>query len=252
MCLVFAAYRYVPGYRLLVVANRDEYHGRATAAAEYWDDAPAILAGRDLEAGGSWLGITRDGRFATLTNYREAVAAYADPPSRGQLVTNFLNGRESTGRFLAALHGDAHRYNGFNLLVDDGESLGYCSNRDAPQVALEPGLYGLSNHLLDTPWPKVESGKRRLGALLANGTVPDHETLFGIMRDRVIPPEDLWPQTGVPRDFERVLTPAFVLTAAYGTRATTLVGLRDDGGGFLLERAFDADGRELSTVEHQF
>ncbi|MEM7505074.1 MAG: NRDE family protein [Pseudomonadota bacterium] len=185
MCLVFAAYRYVPGYRLLVVANRDEYHSRATAAADYWSDAPDILAGRDLEAGGSWLGVTRDGRFATLTNYREAVAAYANPPSRGQLVTGFLSGAESSGDFLASLSQHAHRYNGFNLLVDDGESLGYCSNRDAVPTQLEPGLYGLSNHLLDTPWPKVESGKRRLGALLANGTLPDFEALFDIMLDRV-------------------------------------------------------------------
>ena len=148
MCLIFAAYRYVPGYSLVVVANRDEFHARATAPAHWWDDAPDVLAGRDLEAGGTWLGVDKQGRFAALTNYREGAAQHLNPPSRGALVSDFLLSREPTSEYMRALDKTARNYNGFNLLTYDGTVFGYCSNREGSFSQLDPGLYGLSNHHL--------------------------------------------------------------------------------------------------------
>jgi len=252
MCLVFAAYKYLPGYRLVIVANRDEFHSRASASAAPWDDAHGIIAGRDLEAGGTWLGVTRAGRFSALTNFREASAVQANPPSRGALVADFLRTACPTDEYLSTMQRDSARYNGFNLLVDDGDSLGYCSNRDRTFKSLDPGLYGLSNHLLDTPWPKVTSGKRRLAQLFARGELPSHAELFGVIADIEIPAQDLLPNTGVSPEYQRVLSPAFIRSPGYGTRATTLVGFRYDGSGFLLERSYDAHGRASVTVEHKF
>lgn len=252
MCLVFAALNLIPEYRLVIVANRDEFYGRASAPAARWQHAPQVIAGRDLEAGGSWLGVTEDGRFAALTNYRESGSVHSNPPSRGALVADFLHSRATTDEYLAGKQPDVSRYNGFNLLVDDGDTLGYCSNRAPLFQALQPGLYGLSNHLLDTPWPKVENGKQRLDMLFATGTLPDFESLFDVMTDQQIPVPERLPHTGVSPEYERVLSPAFIRSPSYGTRATTLVGLGVSGGGFLLERSYDETGQAVATVEHRF
>ena len=185
MCLIYLAWRRHPRYRLVVAANRDEYHARPAAAAHWWEDAPGVLAGRDLEAGGTWMGITRSGRFAAVTNYRDSVkpapgtgrgaTAPAVAPSRGTLVGAFLTGGESALAYLDRVAKEGHRYNGFSLLAMDGETLAFASNRARGVTLLEPGVFGLSNHLLDTPWPKVTSGKVEMERIVAGPgvRVPD-------------------------------------------------------------------------------
>ena len=163
MCLIYLAWRRHPRYPLVVAANRDEYHARPAAPAHWWEDAPGVLAGRDLEAGGTWMGVTRGGRFAAVTNYHDPAAGRrAGAPSRGALVGAFLTGGEPAPEYLDRVVEEGRRYNGFCLLAMDGETLAFASNRSPGAMRLDPGVYGLSNHLLDTPWPKVTEGKAEL------------------------------------------------------------------------------------------
>ena len=164
MCLILVAWQAHPGYPLLVAANRDEFYARRTASADFWPESPQVLAGRDLEAGGTWLGITRQGRFAALTNYRDPSSHKPQAPSRGKLVADFLRGKDSIDAYLDTL--DAIAYNGFNLLLGDGKQLIAFSNITMQRHELAPGVYGLSNALLDTPWPKVGAGKTALETAL--------------------------------------------------------------------------------------
>lgn len=249
MCLIFVAHRHVPGFPLVVAANRDEFYERPTRAAGYWDEAPQVLAGRDLLARGTWLGVTRGGRFAALTNYRSGALARRDAPSRGQLVSRFLLDDRAPLDYLAEVARDGERYNGFSLLAGDGERLGWYSNRGGAPRALGPGLYGQSNHLLDTPWPKVVRGKRRLGAALA---APGwtHESLLDLMFDRDVPRDEDLPDTGIERDWERELAPMFITGASYGTRSTTVLSVTDDAALRYVERTYRPHVLEASTVRY--
>jgi len=166
MCLILFAHRAAPGYALVLAANRDEFFSRPTGPAGYWTDAPHVLAGRDLEKGGTWLGVTRDGRWAAITNYRDGSRPETGSRSRGELVARYLSEGSTAMSYAAAVASAAAEYHGFNLLVGDAKGVHYVSNRVARAQVLEPGIYGLSNHLLDTPWPKVERGKREMEALL--------------------------------------------------------------------------------------
>lgn len=229
VCLILFAWKTHPRYPLVVAANRDEFFARPSAAAEFWSESPAVLAGRDLSAGGTWLGITRSGRFAALTNYRDPKHQRQDVRSRGALVADYLRGQASPADYLEGIRTQARDFNGFNLLAGDGESLWWYSNvGDAPQ-ALEPGLYGLSNHLLDTPWPKVAASKPRLADAMA--TLPDDEPLFSFLRDGSTFPDEQLPATGVKLEWERMLSAAFIDSPGYGTRSSTVVLL---GGGEIL------------------
>src|SRR5437870_4834073 len=181
MCLIVLAWRTHPGYRLIVAANRDEYFGRPAAPAGFWDDHANVLAGRDLEAGGTWLGITLDGRFAALTNYRNPADKKTSAPSRGALVADFLTGRMSSREYVPLVEKRAADYNGFSLLVGDAGSMFFFSNRGGRAARVAPGVHGLSNHLLDTPWPKVEKAKAGLLALLEGAF--DFEAAFGLLND---------------------------------------------------------------------
>jgi uncharacterized protein with NRDE domain len=227
MCLIFVAWRVHPGYPLVVAANRDEFLARPTTSAGFWSEAPDILAGRDLEAGGTWMGITRSGRFAALTNYRDPAQMRSGAPSRGSLVSGFLAGHASPEAYLDQIAPIAHQCNGYNLLVGDGESLWWSSNVSGMSRALSPGVYGVSNHLLDTPWPKVGAGKTALNRAL--DALPDENGLFELLRDDSLHPDEHLPQTGVPLDWERLLSAAFVKSPTYGTRSST-VFIRDAGG----------------------
>jgi uncharacterized protein with NRDE domain len=252
MCLIFVANRCVPGYRLVVVANRDEFHARPSTAIHRWHDASHVLAGRDLEAGGTWLGVTARGRFAALTNYADSGAASANRPSRGALVSGFLRDEVSATDYLDGLHERRAHYSGFNLLVDDGGGLGYVSNRGDALHPLTAGIYGLSNHLLDTPWPKVKAGKAKLAALLQDGELPDTEALFEMMGTA----------SNLGADAEhnaaaRAHSQAFILGEHYGTRATTVVAVAEQSdecaaNGWLLERRFDEHGHSLATEQLNF
>jgi len=175
MCLILVAWRVHPDYPLVVAANRDEFFARPAAEAAWWKDAKNVFAGRDLEAGGTWLGLGRDGRFAGLTNFRDPPRNRNDAPSRGALVADFLTGNESTAAALARLQAQGPRYNAFNLFVSDGDSLGIYESASGSARILEPGIYALSNHLLDTPWPKVTAGKSRLARALR--ALPDDTPL---------------------------------------------------------------------------
>jgi uncharacterized protein with NRDE domain len=241
MCLILLAHRAHPDYPLVLAANRDEFYERPTAPAAFWDDASHVLAGRDLEAGGSWLGVTRSGRWAALTNYRDPSIARTGRPSRGALVGDFLRGDAAPADYLAAVAADAERYDGFNLLVGDLTSAYYLGNRvpgdDAAPRSLEPGLYGLSNHLLDTPWPKVARGRRLLGELLATGK-PTAGALLEILYDTEIAPANALPDTGVGAEWERVLSASFIVTPTYGTRASTALVIDDARRATFVERTF--------------
>lgn len=227
MCLILLAWRAHPDYPLVVAANRDEFFSRRTAAADFWPDAPDVLAGRDLEAGGTWLGITRTGRFAALTNFRDPARSKPGAPSRGELVSRFLKGSMPPQAYLTELDSAADRYNGFNLIFGDQDHLWYFSNCGEGEQWLAPGVYGLSNHLLDTPWPKVKRGKSALGAALQ--ALPDDSRLFGLLRDDHIAPDETLPRTGVSLEWERLLSAAFVRLSQYGTRSATVL-LRDSNG----------------------
>lgn len=240
MCLILFAHRAHAAYPLVIAANRDEFYERPTAPAAFWHDAPHVLAGRDLQAGGSWLGITHDGRWAALTNYRDPPSPVPGRPSRGALVAGFLTGDAAPDNYLADVAARADQYDGFNLLVGDATGAWYFGNRatdDAGPRRLEPGVYGLSNHLLDTPWPKVARGRQRLGELLAGGAV-DAESLLGILYDTEIAPAQSLPDTGIGAEWERVLSAAFVATPVYGTRASTALIVTAAGELTFVERSF--------------
>lgn len=231
MCTLLFAWQVDPARPLIVAANRDEFYARPTAAAARWprdaEDAPEIVAGRDLLAGGTWLGVTREGRFAALTNVREPlVSPPANAPSRGALVADYLRGRASPADYVAGLRPDA--YAGFNLIVGDREFLWYLSNRSGPPRALGPGVYGVSNAALDTPWPKVRRGREGLAALVAAGTATP-AALLALLADATAAPDAELPDTGVGLAMERVLSPLFIASAGYGTCSSTALAIHRDG-----------------------
>jgi uncharacterized protein with NRDE domain len=223
MCLILLAYDAHPLYRLILAANRDEFFSRPAAPAAFRDDAPQILAGRDLKGGGSWLGMTRSGRIAAITNFRDPRSERKDAPSRGGLVSGFLAGSMAVDEYLTFLKREGSRYNGFNLIFGDLERLCCFSNHDELPRFIEPGIHGLSNHLIDTPWPKVSHGKKALGLLVTQGETVQPEALFTILADRAIPPDDLLPDTGVGIELERLLSPIFISAPNYGTRSSTVI-----------------------------
>ena len=240
MCLILLAHRAHPKYPLIIAANRDEFYARPTAPAAFWDDAQHVLAGRDLSAGGTWLGITRTGRWAALTNYRDPPAPRPGRPSRGALVSNFLRGDAGPGEYLDGAAADADEYDGFNLLVGDLHGAHYFGNRmdgDRAPRPLEPGFYGLSNHLLDTPWPKVARGTRVLRELIESGP-PTPEALLEILYDTEIAPAESLPETGVGAEWERALSASFIATPEYGTRASTALIVDDGLNATFVERSF--------------
>ena len=250
MCLILFAHRAHPAYPLVVAANRDEWFTRPTLPAAFWPDAPQVFAGRDLEQRGTWLGVTRRGRFAALTNFRDPGSNRAEAPSRGALVSEFLRADISPRRYLEGLRGEAARYNGFSLLASDGGSLAYLSNREGEIRELEPGVYGLSNSLLDVPWPKVRSGKARLAAALDHG--PDPEALLALLDDTEVAVDDALPSTGVGRDWERRLSSLRIVGDGYGTRSSTALVVGVDGDVSFVERSFDEGGGEAGVVRERF
>lgn len=253
MCLLVAAWRSHPRYRLVVAANRDEFHARPAAPLGWWPDEPRVLAGRDLQAAGTWMGVARSGRVGVVTNFRDLEnPPSADAPSRGMLVTRFLTGATSPKEYLDDLGGSASRYAGFNLLVGGPRTLYYFSNRDGAQPrALGPGTYGLSNAWLDAPWPKLVKSRARLAELVAGRDVPP-EALFELLADREPADPDEVPDTGLPPDWERALSAPFVVHERYGTRCSTLLFVGRDGRTAVHERRFDASGRQTGSTRLEF
>jgi uncharacterized protein with NRDE domain len=241
MCVVALAWNTHPRWRLLLIGNRDEAYARPSASLAHWVDAPDVLAGRDLEAGGTWMGVHASGRAAVVTNVRDPRAAH-DRASRGLLVSDFLRGRDSAKRHAEAMEVDAVRYRPFNLLLFDRASACFVSNH--PQVRareLTPGLHGLSNGDLDAAWPKVRRANAALQSWL-DANDEDFEPLFAALADEMPAPDAELPDTGIGLQLERRVSPPFVRGAVYGTRATTLIAMDYDGSGRIIERRFGPEG----------
>jgi len=252
MCLLVVAWRSHPRYRLVVAGNRDEFHERPTAPLGWWSDDPGTLAGRDLRAGGTWLGLARSGRFGLVTNFRDANGASATAPSRGQLVPGFLRGDRPAAGFLDALRPMAPDYAGFNLLLGDGRGLRYFTNvgDEAPR-ALPPGIYGLSNHRLDEPWPKLVRTRQRFAAVLADANTEPAQ-FFELLADRTPAEYESPPDRGLPPDLERALSAPFVRHDLYGTRCSTVVLVEHSGHTVILERRFDVAGTQSGAARIEF
>ena len=238
MCLIVFAWKLIPGCSLLAASNRDEFFVRPTQAANWWKDHPHVYAGRDLQAGGTWLGVNKQGRFAALTNMRNGEPKRLDAPSRGALVANYLSSDISTSDYLHQLAAEANQYQGYNLLLGDAENLYWYSNEGEsdPRNAqpLAPGIYGLSNGLLDAPWPKTVRAKAQLASLLCQ-SAPD-DAYFELLTDTTPASDCRLPKTGVSLEWERRLSPIFIASPGYGTRASTLVRLHADRSVQLEER----------------
>jgi uncharacterized protein with NRDE domain len=242
VCLIVFALRCHPRYRLVLAANRDEYRDRPTAPAGFWDDAPAVVAGRDLQAGGTWLGLTVSDRFAAVTNYRDPRQQVMDPPSRGKLVADFLQDEASTVTGLTGSlmrRGDA--FDGFNLLYGSTGELYYFTNRGGSSGPVPPGVHSLSNHLLDSSWPKQRAARERLAALLARDLI-DLDDLLRIMLDPSPFADHLLPDTGVGPDLERFLSPILICGERYATRSTTVLTVSVTGETHLRELCHDPPG----------
>lgn len=246
MCLLAMAYCVHSNYPLIVAANRDEFFQRPSAAADFWSDHSDVLAGRDLQQGGTWMGVTRTGRFAALTNVRDPRAMRPTARSRGLIVAQFLLGNDAANRYLEELRPHADDYNGFNLLAGDADSLYFFNSRAERAEPLRPGIYGLSNHTLDTPWPKVTRAKASLEKALNHDEQELEAALFELLADRAHPDDDALPDTGVGLEKERWLSPVFIAAENYGTRCSTVL-LAGSSATIFVERSFDNLGEVTQT-----
>jgi uncharacterized protein with NRDE domain len=251
MCLILFAWKWHEQYPLVLAANRDEFVDRPSAPADFWPDAPDLLAGRDLKEGGTWLGLTRSGRLAAITNYRDPAAIKKEAPSRGSLVSDYLRGSEDGETSLRKLAPLASRYNGFSLLLGSASALFFFSNRGGRR-RVDPGIHGMSNHLLDTAWPKVGRGKQQLERLLASDSEPSPEALLELLADRTRPADDLLPDTGVGLERERFLAPLFIEGLEYRTRSSTAVIIDRMRNCTFVERVFGAESQPWMTARFAF
>jgi len=256
MCLIVIAWQQHSEYPLIVAANRDEYYDRPTELAHVWQQPPGllttkILAGKDLSAGGTWLGINDKGKFAAVTNYREGIPE-TQPHSRGELTTDYLNSSMPPEQYAQKCLNSGNQYNGYNLILNEGDRLFYCSNRYPDIKELPPGIYTLSNHLLNSPWPKSIHVKDELIALLSSGSVSPSiptnpqpiniDDIISCLHRREPFADEYLPDTGVGLEIERMLSPPFILSPDYGTRSTTVV-LRDNRGKTVfVEQSYESGG----------
>lgn len=249
MCLVVFAWKVHPEYRLILAANRDEFHQRPSRELHWWPDQPDIVAGRDLQAGGTWLAAGRSGRFATVTNYREHQRKTSGHLSRGALVADFVGSGDQPGVFAERIEGE--RYAGFSLLATDGEDLCYVSNRGDGPAILAAGIYGLSNASLDTPWAKVVRSREAMQTLIDSGNV-NRTSLLRLLADRTAASiADV--ETGeMPFELARALTAPFIVSPDYGTRCTTAVTWSYSGEISLSEQRFDPAGKRSGESQFLF
>jgi uncharacterized protein with NRDE domain len=251
VCLIVLGLDAHPLLPLVVAANRDEYLSRPAAPAGYWPEPGGLLAGRDLGAGGTWMGVTRSGRFAALTNVRDPRSFDPAAPSRGELVVRFLASSESPLAHLRRLASDPVRRNGYNLLAGAGGRLAWHSNAGGAPREVGAGVHAVSNALLDTPWPKTSRVASGLARVLGRGTPVDPEELFALLSDREPAPEADLPDTGLGRAAERLLSPPFIVAPGYGTRGSTLLLVARGGRATYLERRFDEEFRTLDTLRFE-
>lgn len=251
MCLIFISVQEHPQYKLVIAANRDEFYQRKTAPASYWHDHPEILGGRDLEAQGTWMAMNKNGRIAMVTNYRDIRNIKSVAPSRGALVTDYLLQSNAPEHYLRDVEEKGKAYNGFNLVVGSGEELWYHSNYREGVHKLSPGFHGLSNHLLDTPWPKVERGLNKMRGIM-KGSDLSIDSLFTVLFDDVIAPDDKLPDTGVGLERERMLSSMFIKSPGYGTRCSTVVLIDRNDHVQFSERVFNLQTFSYTQQDFQF
>jgi uncharacterized protein with NRDE domain len=251
MCLVVFAYNVHPSYRLILAANRDEFYERPSSSADFWKDHPQVLAGRDLKNKGTWLGMTREGKFAAVTNYRDPSSLKSSAPSRGKIVSRYLTGNQKPDNYLKKISSQVDQYNGFNLLLSDDNDLFVFSNRGEKQK-LKAGIYGLSNHLLDTCWPKVTRSKRMLKAALGKKGDALEEELFALLADRRVPTDGKLPSTGIGLEWERLLSTIFIESPIYGTRSSTILLIGKNRRVRFVEKVFDGQKEPWVTSRFSF
>lgn len=249
MCLILFSYDTHPEYKLIFAGNRDEFYDRPTKALDYWDDSPEILAGRDLKSHGTWLGLSLSGRIAVITNFRDPSSIMDNAPSRGLLVSNFLAESKQANQYLETIKPSGAQYNGFNLIVGDSTGLYYYSNRETAIKKISPGIYGLSNDLMDTPWPKVKKGKIRFKALLDKGGEIYTADILSILKDNTSPPDHMLPDTGVGIEWERVLSPLFIKSDHYGTMSSSVIMVKRSGEATFVEQTHVPLHPELKKPE---
>ncbi|HSD64332.1 MAG TPA: NRDE family protein [Ignavibacteriaceae bacterium] len=245
------SYNMHPEYPLIVAANRDEFYQRPAEKAHFWKDYPELLAGRDLEAGGTWLGITKTGRFAAVTNYRDMRLLKENAISRGELVTDFLFSKLTPMKFGSNLTGTTEKYNGYNLLFSDIETLYYFSNQTKKLIRLTEGVYGLSNHLLDTPWPKVIKSKEVFLEVTSDRNI-ETDKLFHILSDEKEAPEDQLPDTGLSPELEKAVSPIFIKSDRYGTRSSTVILMNSVNEVLFIEKSLDTQTKTWNESRFEF
>ncbi|MBC2713798.1 MAG: NRDE family protein [Desulfobacteraceae bacterium] len=248
MCLIAIATQNHPLYPLIIAANRDEFYHRPTAPLSFWEDQPNILAGRDLQQNGTWLGITKTGRIAAITNFREPAAMDPHAPSRGLLVSNFLASDHHPEDYLQAIKNSGKTYNGFNLVVGDMHQLWWYSNKKNDIVKIKPGIHVISNHLMDTPWPKTQKIKSGIQDICNRNNAIDPEDIFQVLADKNRPPDDKLPDTGVGLEWERILSSVFVFSDIYGTRSSAVILAEPSGQMTFAERTFKPQ-KNAPTIE---
>lgn len=252
MCLILFALRAHASYPLILAANRDEAYSRPSAPAAFWHDRSDIYGGRDLEHGGTWLGLTTAGRLAAITNYRQGHRSDDMGSSRGELTRGFLNTATESAAYMQQVEASAHRYHGFSLIAGDVEELWFYSNRGGASYEIAPGIHGLSNHLLDEPWPKVQKGVKVLGGLLHAEETALTTTLFELLGDRAAAPDESLPATGIGFERERALSASFIAGESYGTRASTVILVKNDGEVLYCERGFGPAGLATGATDRRF
>lgn len=252
MCLIIVSYKVHPDYPLVVAANRDEFYQRPTLAAQFWQDYPLVLAGKDLEQGGSWLGLDKFGRVAAVTNYRDGINDKTGITSRGLLVSQFLQMQNPSINYLEQCIANMNNFNGFNLLLGDRDAMYFLSSREAGYRRLDAGIYGISNGDLDEPWPKVEWAKQQLSTLMEANQPDDHEAILALLADQQLADDESLPDTGVGIEWERILAPVFIRDKEYGTRASTVLSIDRHDTVRFSERAYDSQGRAENTRRYEF
>lgn len=252
MCIAYLAIGAQPDWPLFIAANRDEFHNRPALPAAPWNSNPNVIAGTDCLGKGTWLGITRQGRFALLTNYRDRASVIDNAPSRGALVSDYLNGSATPQEYMADIHAKRADYNGFNLIAGDTGSVWYVGNRVTPAESrsLEPGRYVLTNHVLNTPWPKAERLRLALDALPLDSLHTSLNPVFALLKDATTADDHLLPETGLSLEMERLLSSPFIISPDYGTRCSTVMAVHASGQVFFSEVSYNAAG--IVTERHDW
>jgi uncharacterized protein with NRDE domain len=251
MCLIVFANNVLEDYKLIFAANRDEFYNRPSEQADFWKDRPDLLAGKDLQAGGTWMGITRKGKFAAITNFRDLKNNRNDAPSRGELTLDFLVKDVTPEEYYNRLKSELNNYNGFNLILGNIDELYYFSNKTDGLTKLEPGIHGISNAILDTPWPKVEKSNRQLKHLIEQQNIHPWEIL-NLLDDTSLAKDEELPDTGVGLELERILSPIFIKSEKYGTRSSTIVTVDKNNNVKFVEKTYFANTGRFSNKEFNF